>query len=140
MLIWILTLVVAELIPFGMHYLGKLYLSGREMPKDHRFKCRIKGADKTDETWIFVHNLFGQMWYRAGFTMRMLVVIVMFIVVKQEPKAMMITCASVIVLELIMFFRSVYIVRKRLHIEFDENGIKHENSEELIQKNKDMYL
>ena len=140
MIFWILMLLVVEIIPFILYKFGRLYLTNPPKDRKDPKRCRAFGADKTDETMEFAHRLCGELWFKAGFYLMMLVVVTLVIVIAQPQRIVRNTALVVLAFEVFTVIRSVFIVHKRLKTEFDENGHRITGEFEVKEKNKDLYM
>lgn len=140
MVFWLGMLLVAEIIPFILYKFGKLYLTNPPEDKKSPLRCRAINASLSDETWDFAHRLCGELWYKAGFYLLMLVALVMILVIAQEAYKVRNTLFVILAFELFTIVRSVFILHKRLHKEFDDEGNRLTLDHEVEQKNKDLYI
>ena len=140
MLFWLLMLVVVEIIPFILYKFGKLYLTNPPTDKKDPKRCKAFGADKTEETMEFAHRLCGELWYKAGFYLMMLVVVTLVIVIAQPQKTVINTTLVILAFEVFTVLRSIFVLHKRLKKEFDEEGHRITGEFDVEKRNKDLYI
>ena len=140
MAFWFIMLIAGEIIPFILYKFGKLYLTNPPEDRKSPLRCRAVNAGKSDETWHFAHRLCGELWYKAGFYLLMLVALVMILVIGQEAYKVKNTFFVILAFELFTIVRSIFVLHKRMHKEFDEEGNRLTADDEVEERNKDLYI
>ena len=119
---WIYMLIMVLLIPATMLGFGKYFLN--KSPKDINcvFGYRTTMSMKNKDTWEFAHRYCGKIWYRCGFVMLPLSVIIMLFVIGDNYDTVGTVGGIVCFIQLVPLIATIVPTERALKREFDRNG------------------
>lgn len=77
---------------------------------------------KNEQTWRFANEYCGRLWIKLGSVLLLLTIVAHLLLIHSSIKAVSILCVSVITIQCIMIFVSIYFVERVMKNTFDKDG------------------
>ena len=133
---WIFMLLMNEIVPFTMIGFGKLFLNHAPDEINMVFGYRTRMSTKNKDTWEFAHKYCGRLWFIWGWILLPISVIPMFFVMGQSEDMVGNVSAMICILQCVFLVGSIFPTERALRRNFDENGLRREENEKIIDKDK----
>lgn len=119
---WIFMFCMNLLIPFSMIGFGKLFMKSVPDKINSVFGYRTGRSMKNEDTWIFAHRYFGNLWCRWGRITLEITVMIMFCVMGRDVDTVGTVGGVAALAQLIPLTGVVFSTERALRKTFDENG------------------
>lgn len=135
---WILLTACDLLIPLMM--IGFGYLMRKHPPKNINglYGYRTSRSMKNRDTWHFANTYCGRLWWKLGWPLLLLTLIVHlpFMGYGENDMELTVLCLTVTALQCIVLIGSIFPVERALKREFDEHGVRKEYDKEKKETNE----
>ena len=121
---WIFMLVVSILVPVTMLLFGRMFLKDPPKSVDRIFGYRTQMSMKNEDTWEFAHRCCGKIWWRLGWILLAVSIVIMFLVRGKSDDAVGLVGGILCAAEVAPLLLSIIPVEKALKKEFDEYGFR----------------
>jgi len=119
---WIFMMAMDLMIPGMMIGFGWLFLNRPPKTINHIFGYRTVMSMKNKDTWEFAHRFCGRLWYRLGFILLPVSVILMLVVTGRDADTIGTLGGIVCLIQLVPLIGSVIHTEMMLKKTFDQNG------------------
>lgn len=122
MAFWIFMLLTALLVPLTMIVFGRIF--SRKAPRNINmlFGYRTERSMKNEETWNFAHTYFGRIWYRLGWILLPVSVLVMLLVVGKDKDTIGYTGMVLEFMQILALLIPICFTEAALKKHFDKEG------------------
>lgn len=122
MVYWIFMLIMDLLLPITMIGFGKYF--SKHAPKEINplFGYRTEMSMKNEDTWLFANHYFGKIFYRFGWILFPITIVVMLPTVGKDIPFISIIGMILIGVQLIPLIASLIMTEHELHKNFDSEG------------------
>jgi uncharacterized membrane protein len=117
---WIFLSLMNILIPIIMIIFGKIFITHPPKNINGLYGYRTKRSMKNKETWDFAHKYLGAIWYKYGFIVLFISLVLMLLLINLTDDEIAIYALIINLLQLIPLIYPVFVTEKALKDEFDQ--------------------
>ena len=121
---WWFVLACDILIPMGMLVGGRLMWKRCPKQINGFLGYRTFRSMKNMDTWIFAHTFCGKLWWKVGFVMLILTVLLHLPFYQSSEGAMGILCLAILTIQLVVLVATVFPTEAALKKAFYDDGTR----------------
>lgn len=110
------------LIPLTMIGFGLYFQKKAPQEINILFGYRTEMSMKNKETWEFAHYTIGNIWYRTGLVMIIIVIFIMLCLFQKDINMISIAGTIMMMIQLIPLIASIFLTETALKKHFDKDG------------------
>lgn len=124
---WLFMLIINLLIPLMMIVFGWRFMKKPPKKINGIYGYRTTMSMKNQDTWDFAHGYCGKLWYKSGWIILLLSVVIMLFVLGKEENRME-SCGSILcIIQCIILVGTIFPTERAMKNTFDKNGIRKNN-------------
>ncbi|MBQ4344147.1 MAG: SdpI family protein [Erysipelotrichaceae bacterium] len=110
------------LIPLTMIGFGLYFQKKAPQEINILFGYRTEMSMKNKETWEFAHYTIGNIWYRTGLVLIIIVIFIMLCLFQKDINTISIAGTILMMIQLIPLIASIFLTEAALKKHFDKDG------------------
>ena len=110
------------LIPLTMIGFGLYFQKKAPQEINILFGYRTEMSMKNKETWEFAHYTIGNIWYRTGLVLMIIVIFIMLCLFQKDINTISIAGTILMMIQLIPLIASIFLTETALKKHFDKDG------------------
>ncbi|MBE6107870.1 MAG: SdpI family protein [Erysipelotrichaceae bacterium] len=110
------------LIPLTMIGFGLYFQKKAPQEINILFGYRTEMSMKNKETWEFAHYTIGNIWYRTGLVLMIIVIFIMLCLFQKDINTISIAGTIMMMIQLIPLIASIFLTEAALKKHFDKDG------------------
>lgn len=110
------------LIPLTMIGFGLYFQKKAPQEINFLFGYRTEMSMKNKETWEFAHYTIGNIWYRTGLVLMIIVIFIMLYLFQKDINTISIAGTILMMIQLIPLIASIFLTETALKKHFDKDG------------------
>lgn len=110
------------LIPLTMIGFGLYFQKKAPQEINILFGYRTEMSMKNKETWEFAHYTIGNIWYRTGLALMIIVIFIMLCLFQKDINTISIAGTILMMIQLIPLIASIFLTEAALKKHFDKDG------------------
>lgn len=123
---WLFILMMNLLIPLMMIVFGWVFMKRPPKKINGIYGYRSTMSMKNQDTWDFAHQYCGKLWFRVGWIMLFLSVVIMLLLLGKEDSTG--TWGSIIcMIQCFVIVGTIFPTERALKSTFDKNGLRKNN-------------
>ena len=119
---WFFMICCILLIPLTMIGFGLYFQKKAPQEINILFGYRTEMSMKNKETWEFAHYTIGNIWYRSGLVMIIIVIFIMLCLFQKDINTISIAGTIIMMIQLIPLIASIFLTEAALKKHFDKDG------------------
>ncbi|NMA37297.1 MAG: SdpI family protein [Papillibacter sp.] len=119
---WFFMLIMNMLIPLAMLIFGALFKNKAPKEINYFYGYRTNRSMLNMDTWVFAHKHCGRIWYKVGWIMLLLSLIVMLLCMNLKEDTLGTVSLILICVQLAVMAASIIPTERALRKTFDEKG------------------
>ncbi len=122
MFFWIFMLTMNLMLPLTMLGFGLLFVKKPPGQINAIYGYRTKMSMKNQETWNYAHKVFGRIWYRAGWALLPLTVLLSLPLLGKSEDTIGLAGAGIEFFQCIVLVLPIWQTERELKRKFDADG------------------
>lgn len=119
---WIFMLIMELLIPVTMIGFGRYFIKNAPKEINAVFGYRTSMSMKNKDTWEFAHKHFGKIWYKWGWVLMVMSVVVKLFTIGQSEDIIGWTGAILVHVQMVVLIVGIIPTERALKKTFDKEG------------------
>lgn len=115
MITWIILFFSVLVIPIMMIVFGYLFIKKPPKKINGAYGYRTSMSIKNQELWDFAHQYFGKLWFRCGWILFMITILLMFFLTKMGEKVIDSMIVKLVILQVIALIGCIFPTERELH-------------------------
>lgn len=121
---WLFMFMCNAIIPAMMIIFGRVMWKRPPKKINGIYGYRTSMSMKNMDTWRFAHEFSGKLWWKAGWIMLIVSVVVQLPFVKSSEDAVGVLGAILCMVQCAVLILTIFPTEKALRRNFDENGVR----------------